>query len=217
MAAVQVPSKSRLMEFLTTPWVDKTIAVIAVTPNSLELYHRYTDANLTFVRGVLGIQVIILVITMVLRRTPVRVTPNPWYWLLAFVATYGVITFYAFAPTGTLLVPSVVSNVLAIISVSIAIYARLSLGFSIGYVPADRGIVTRGAYRLVRHPIYTALFIGLLAYILRAYSAVNLLLALVLLGLFMLKSVIEERFLRDNPDYAGYLQRVRYRWIPGVI
>jgi hypothetical protein len=44
--------------------VDKTIAVIAVTPNSLELYHRYTDTNLTFVRGVLGIQVIILVITM---------------------------------------------------------------------------------------------------------------------------------------------------------
>jgi hypothetical protein len=55
MAAVQIASKSRFMEFLTTPWVDKTIAVIAVTPNCLELYHRYTDANLTFVRGVLGI------------------------------------------------------------------------------------------------------------------------------------------------------------------
>ena len=95
MAAVPGASKSRFMDFLTTPWVDKTIAVIAVTPNTIELYHRYTDANLTFVRGVLGIQVIILVITMVLRRTPVRVTPNPWYWLLAFVATYGVITFYA--------------------------------------------------------------------------------------------------------------------------
>src|SRR5262249_4394955 len=105
MAAVLSTSKSRFMEFLTTPSVDKTIAVIAVTPNTLELFHRYTDANLTFVRGVLGIQVIILVITMVLRRPPVRVTPNPWYWLLAFVATYGVITFYAFAPTGTQLVP----------------------------------------------------------------------------------------------------------------
>jgi len=80
MVAVPSASKSRFMEFLTTPWVDKTIAVIAVTPNSLELYHRYTDANLTFVRGVLGIQWIILIVTMVLRRTPVRVTPNPWYW-----------------------------------------------------------------------------------------------------------------------------------------
>lgn len=205
------------MAFLTTPWVDKTIAVIAITPNSLELYHRYTDANLTFVRGVLGIQVIILIVTMVLRRTPVRVTPNPWYWLLAFVATYGVVTFYAFAPSGMLLVPTVVPDALAIISVSIAIYARLSLGFSIGFVPADRGIVTRGAYRLVRHPIYTAFFVGLLAYILRAYSPLTVLLAVILVGLFMLKSVVEEWFLRDSPDYATYLKRVRYRWIPGVI
>jgi protein-S-isoprenylcysteine O-methyltransferase Ste14 len=209
--------KSRFMEILTTPWVDKTIAVLAVTPNGLELYHRYTDAKLTFVRGVLGIQVIILIVTMVLRRAPVRVTPNPWYWLLAFVATYGVITFYAFAPGGALLVPTGVPGALAIISVSIAIYARLSLGFSIGYVPADRGIVTRGAYRLVRHPIYTAIFVGLLAYILRAYSPLNVLLGVILVGLFMLKSVVEEWFLRDSPDYAAYLKRVHYRWIPGVI
>src|SRR5262244_3272768 len=102
MAAVHTASKSGFMEFLTTPWVDKTIAVIAVTPNSLELYHRYTDANLTFVRGVLGIQWIILIITMVLRRPPARVTPNASSWLLESVATSGVITLYAFAPTGTL-------------------------------------------------------------------------------------------------------------------
>jgi protein-S-isoprenylcysteine O-methyltransferase Ste14 len=70
---------------------------------------------------------------------------------------------------------------------------------------------------LVRHPIYTALFVGLLAYILRAYSPLNVFLAVILVGLFMLKSVVEEWFLRDSPDYATYLKRVRYRWIPGVI
>jgi protein-S-isoprenylcysteine O-methyltransferase Ste14 len=42
------------------------------------------------------------------------------------------------------------------------IHARLSLGLSIGLVPADRGIVTRGVYRFVRHPIYTGLLIALL-------------------------------------------------------
>jgi len=65
------------MEFLTTPWVDKTIAVVAITPNVIEMYHRFTEANLSFVRAVAGIQTIILIITMVFRRTPVRVTPNP--------------------------------------------------------------------------------------------------------------------------------------------
>jgi protein-S-isoprenylcysteine O-methyltransferase Ste14 len=96
-------------------------------------------------------------------------------------------------------------------------YARLSLGFSIGFVPADRSIVSRGAYRFVRHPIYTGLFMALLAFVLRAYSPLSLTLAVILVGLFMLKSVIEEWFLRDNPDYATYLQHVHYRWVPGVI
>jgi protein-S-isoprenylcysteine O-methyltransferase Ste14 len=204
------------MEFLTTPWVDKTIAVVAITPNGIELYHRYTDANLSFVRAVAGIQTIILIITMVFRRTPVRVTPNPWYWLLAFVATYGIVAFYAFAPRGSPIVPIIVPSVLVLIGAGIMIYARLSLGRSIGFVPADRGIVTRGPYKFVRHPIYSGGFVTLLAFLLRAYLPLTLMLAVILVGLLMLKSVIEERFLRGNPEYAAYMRQVRYRWVPGV-
>ena len=216
MSTLQTAHTSRFMEFLTTPWVDKTIAVIAITPNVIELYHRYTDVNLSFVRAVAGIQTIILVITMAFRRAPVRVTPNPWYWLLAFVATYGATAFIAFAPRGTPIVPIIVPNVLVLISVAIVIYARLALGRSIGYVPADRGIVTSGPYKFVRHPIYSGLFVTLFAFILRVYSPLNLLLYVVIVGLFMLKSVIEEWFLRDAPEYASYMKQVRYRWIPGI-
>jgi protein-S-isoprenylcysteine O-methyltransferase Ste14 len=207
---------SRFMEVLTTPWVDKTIAVVAIMPNVIELYHRYTDVNLGFVRAVAGIQTIILVITMVFRRTPVRVTPNPWYWLLAFVATYGILVFVAFAPRGTPIVPAILPNALVLTSVALMIYARVSLGRSIGYVPADRGIITSGPYRFVRHPIYSGLFVTLFAFVLRFYSPLNLLLFVVIVSLFMLKSVIEEWFLRDNPEYAAYMKQVRYRWIPGV-
>ena len=204
------------MQFLTTPWVDKTIALVAITPNVIELYHRYTDVNLSFVRAVAGLQTIILVITMVFRRTPVRVTPDPWYWLLAFVATYGVIAFLAFAQRGSPIVPIVIPGSLVILSVALMIYARLTLGRSIGFVPADRGIITSGPYRFVRHPIYSGLFVTLLAFCLRAYSPLNLLFCVVLVGLFMIKSVIEERFLRGNPEYAAYMKRVRWRWLPGV-
>ena len=204
------------MEFLTTPWVDKTIAVLAVIPTSIELYRRYTSDNLSFPRAVLGIQGFILIITMVLRRTPVKVTPNPWYWLLSFVATYGLIAVNAFSWNGRPIVPSIVTNVLAVLSAVIFIYARLSLGRSIGLVPANRGIVTRGAYRYVRHPIYSGLLVAMIALVLRSYAPSTLLAVLFIIVLFAIKSVVEERFLSADPAYAAFMQRVRYRWIPGV-
>jgi protein-S-isoprenylcysteine O-methyltransferase Ste14 len=216
LATIPPASPSRFMELLTTPWVDKTIALVAITPNVIELYHRYTDVNLSFVRAVAGIQTIILVITMVFRRTPVRVTPNPWYWALAFVATYGLIAFLAFAQRGSPIVPIVIPGLLVMLSVALMVYARVSLGGSIGYVPADRGIITSGPYRFVRHPIYSGLFVTLLAFCLRGYSPLNLLLSISLVGLFMIKSMIEERFLCGNPQYAGYMKEVRWRWLPGV-
>ncbi len=207
---------SRFMEVLAIPWVDKTIAVIAVLPNAVELYHRYTGGNLTFPRAVLGVQSLVLIVTMVFRRTPTRVTPNPWFWLLAFVASYGILVFTGFAPNGVPLVPPVVPAILAVLSTAVLVYARLSLGRSIGFVPANRGIVSRGAYRFVRHPIYTGIFIAMLAFVLRSYSPLNLLTASTIVVLFMIKSVVEERFLRADPEYAAYLQRVRHRWLPGI-
>ena len=215
-AQTKPQQSSRFMEVITTPWVDKTIAIIAVTPIAIELYRRYTSGNLSFPRAVLGIQVFIMIITMVFRRTPVRVTPNPWYWLLAFVATYGLLFVNAFAWTGRPLVPSIVTNGLALLSLAIFVYGRLSLGRSIGIIPANRGIVTRGAYRFVRHPLYTGLFVAMLAFVLRNYSPLTLLMASTIVMLVMVKSVVEERFLRADPEYAAYMQRVRRRWIPGI-
>jgi hypothetical protein len=34
---------------------------------------------------------------------------------------------------------------------------------------------------------------------------------------FLIKSIVEENFLRADPQYAVYLRRVRARWIPFVV
>jgi len=39
--------------------------------------------------------------------------------------------------------------------------------------PANRGIVSTGAYRFVRHPIYTGIFIALAGFLLRSYTSLN--------------------------------------------
>ncbi len=108
------------------------------------------------------------------------------------------------------------SDSLPILSVALVIWARLSLGRSIGLVPALRTLVTHGAYRYVRHPIYSAISLSIIAAALNAYSPWNL--AIFGLGIFWfaLKSVVEESFLRSDPGYADYMQHVRWRWLPGI-
>ena len=34
--------------------------------------------------------------------------------------------------------------------------------------------------------------------------------------LFVIKSFMEERFLAEAPAYRRYMDRVRFRWIPGI-
>ncbi len=101
-------------------------------------------------------------------------------------------------------------------SVIISVYALLSLGRNVGFIPAQRKIVTKGAYRFVKHPIYTGAFVSFLAFVVRGYSVLNLTVAVVLIALLMIRSVVEERFLQEDPGYAAYLQEVRWRWFPGI-
>lgn len=204
------------MDLLVIPWVDKTISIVASIPFAVELYRRWVIGHVNFPRAVLGLQLLIIIVVMVLRTAPVRVTPNPWYWLLAFSTTYATLGFTALAGQGIPLVSPILGNGLAIVSVVILVYALVSLGRNIGFIPAQRKVVTKGAYRFVRHPIYTGTFISLLAFVLRTYSLLNLSMAAVLIALLMIRGIVEERFLREDAGYAAYLQEVRWRWFPGI-
>jgi protein-S-isoprenylcysteine O-methyltransferase Ste14 len=209
-------ARRRFMDLLVIPWVDKTIAIVACLPFAFELYRRWVVGHVNFPRAVLGLQLLIIIVVMVLRTAPVRVTPNPWYWLLAFVTTYATLGFAAFAGQGVSLISPIVGNGLAVMSMMVLAYALLSLGRNIGFVPAQRKVVTKGAYGYVRHPIYTGTFISLLAFVLRSYSVLNLSMAVLLTAALMLRGVVEERFLREDAGYAAYLQEVRWRWFPGI-
>lgn len=84
-------------------------------------------------------------------------------------------------------------------------------------VPAQREIVTGGAYGYMRHPIYTGHFLGYLGVALRAYSPRNVLIVGLGISWYLIKSFVEENFLRADPLYAAYLREVRERWIPFVV
>jgi len=119
---------------------------------------------------------------------------------------------------GNALVANWITNSLAILGLLVMLWARISLGRNIGLVPAQRELVHSGAYAFMRHPVYTGVLLTSTAFVLRAYSPLNVL--LMGLGVFWfipVKSLVEENFLRHDPQYAAYMQKVRARWIPFVI
>jgi protein-S-isoprenylcysteine O-methyltransferase Ste14 len=197
--------------------VDRTVASIACLPTAYVIYWRLRQGSLDIVRINLILQSLLVIATMVARRPPVRVTMNPWYWVLAFVATYWIVFAALAAPAGTPVAPRWLILTLSWLGLLVTVYARLSLGRNIGFVPAQRQIVTTGAYGFVRHPIYTAVFINYVALLLLRYSRLTAILVGLGISWFLVKSVVEERFLRTDPEYSAYMARVRHRWIPGVL
>lgn len=220
---VFVPNSAPNLSFnfihvLSLPWLDRTIAAVACVPLAYLAYYRYEHWHhgLPLITSALG--TLILVGTMIIRRPPKRVTPNPWYWLLAFVATYWQLLVLGFLQQGHPVAPNWITNSIASLGLLIVIWARFSLGRNIGFVPAQRELVSSGAYAYMRHPVYTGSLLTSIAFVLRAYSPQNaLLLGLGVFWFIPVKSIVEENFLRADPQYAEYMRKVRTRWIPFLL
>jgi hypothetical protein len=65
------------LAFLMTPWVDKVIAVVAIIPFIWLTYIRLQSFGFDVPRVALLIQGLLFIGTMVVRKTPVRVSTNP--------------------------------------------------------------------------------------------------------------------------------------------
>lgn len=114
------------------------------------------------------------------------------------------------------LLPEAVGAGLQVTGLLFQLYAKLSLGRSFGVLPATRRLVTGGAYRWLRHPIYFGYLIAHLGFLLSNFSLQNLAVLLVLYVAQIVRIQREEEVLENFPDYLVYRSTVRYRLIPGV-
>ena len=106
-------------------------------------------------------------------------------------------------------------------AVGLGLVAATSLGRNLTPYPkpvSAGSMVEHGPYRLVRHPIYSAVALGMAGIAVRGGSWLGLVLALGLIPFFYAKSSFEERHLVEQyPGYATYQQRVPRRLIPGLL
>ncbi|HMJ85351.1 MAG TPA: hypothetical protein VK504_19345 [Vicinamibacterales bacterium] len=114
------------------------------------------------------------------------------------------------------LAPDLVTTVLSAIGLAIAAVGKASLGRSFGLVPANRGVVVRGPYTLVRHPIYLGYLFTHVAFFAQYPNLWNAVVLLLADTALIVRALMEERVLSEDVEYQGYCQRVSWHLVPGV-
>ena len=133
--------------------------------------------------------------------------------IVAFVGTGAALLV---APIGTRFIPDSISFLLIMAGGTVSLAAKVFLGRSFGIVPANRGVKETGVYRLIRHPMYAGYMLNHLGFVLVFCSAWNVAVYAVAWTALWLRAVEEEKFLRRDPEYRRYAEKVRYRLIPGL-
>ena len=120
----------------------------------------------------------------------------------------------------------VAAGVAMLLGVGVYAWATVALGLRASNL-TNRGIVTTGPYRWVRHPAYVAKnfswWIGAIPLFLKLaftdpWAVVPAILGTAAWsGIYVLRALTEERHLGTDPDYRAYRSRVRWRFIPMLV
>src|SRR4051812_29901914 len=134
-------------------------AEVACSVGLAALYLLFAASQVRFARATgewattlpLVVQEALLVVLLLARRRSAATSDRARDWIAGALAVAIPLGMRATYPLGPL---AVVGRPAQIAALLLSLGAIGSLGRSLGIVAADRGVKTRGAYRLVRHPVY---------------------------------------------------------------
>ena len=111
------------------------------------------------------------------------------------------------------------ADVVVLLSYALTIRVLLENEFASRTVEVMQGqrVISTGPYAYVRHPMYLAVLLMVLASPIALGSWWALLLALSIIPILVVRILDEEKVLaRDLEGYAEYAQKVQYRMLPGL-
>ena len=178
------------------------------------IHHLMLDPTRINVALVATSEILTFTWLLLSRRPQVR-DWNPLTVIVSVIASFGV-GFITFEP-GVAIIPVYVAAPLQALALSFVIWGKASLGRSFAILPGNRGVMTGGAYRLVRHPIYAGYLVGHVLFLLSAFSFYNLAVYAVITFFQVHRILREEALLAATPEYRDYMKRVRYRLYYGIV
>jgi protein-S-isoprenylcysteine O-methyltransferase Ste14 len=108
------------------------------------------------------------------------------------------------------------SIVVELIGIAFTQIARIYLGRRFGLLPANRGIVSGGPFRWMRHPIYSGWMILTIGFLMAYPDLYNIAMFVISLPFLVWRMSLEEEHLTQDPEYRAYLAKTRYRLFPGI-
>lgn len=157
----------------------------------------------------------LVVLFVLIRRPGAKVSQSAVEWAIAFTATAGPLLARA-SSAGHPLIPVGSGVVILLIGLSLQVWAKLTLRRSFGIVPANRGVKAHGPYSFVRHPMYLGYVTVHIGFLLVSPNLWNLVIYGASFAIQVVRIHAEERLLGQDPAYAAFQARTRFRLVPGV-
>lgn len=145
------------------------------------------------------------------RRSPHERAAAIGAWLSAFVGSF--LPLLLRPATGD---ETLAGEAIQVVGAFLIGYSILSLGRSFGLVAANRGVVTWGMYRFVRHPLYLSYAVHLAGFLINNFNAANALILVISVAAQVMRIQYEEKLLRGDAAYCEYARATRWRLLPYV-
>lgn len=155
-----------------------------------------------------------VLIFVLIRRPTSAISVKLGDWLLAITATSAPLL----VQPGIDLWPQIAALGIGLVFVGncFQIWAKLFLRRSFGIAPANRGVKSDGPYRFVRHPMYAGYLVVHIGVLVLMPSLLNLTIYIIGWWAQILRLLAEEALLAEDPAYRSFMEKVRWRLIPGV-
>ena len=114
------------------------------------------------------------------------------------------------------IIPEAAAATLVGLGLLVVVAGKISLGYSFGLLPANRGVMERGLYRIVRHPIYLGYLLTHIPFLAAHPSGWNAVVLLTGDAALIVRALYEEQTLGRDPQYVRYCQSVKWRLVPGI-
>jgi protein-S-isoprenylcysteine O-methyltransferase Ste14 len=204
------PAEGRLTEWLLRGFATATMVFIVARWGHAWLIDpsRWTALLLLISEGYT-----LMLVLLARRATRRDMTPSSM-----LVTLYASCFVVLLEPRGTNgIVSESAGAALQLLGIAWQFAAKACLGRSFGLLPAQRGLVTAGPYRIVRHPIYFGYLLSHVGFLLTNFSWRNAAVLALLYAAQVVRIRREEAVLvATDSRYQSYQRQVRWRLLPFV-